>query len=240
MKKYVAIVLMSLISTVMNAQSDIWVNGTVHTEVDGKQIMVPFATVCVYDYAQTDDMKHFAVCGPHGNYHIKPYDHKQQYHYVVSAPGFKDRAFNLKAIPETLNGKPFSGNRTVNIKMESIPNGQIPEYKKIVYHLDDLKKKGQVKSIEDALSQISEIKKEGNDWIDTQSDGSVCFFLNGSSITAETYAKLESLPAEAIADIEYYGIPDGSAYSAAVNIHLTMGQSSKAPDYTLDETDLMF
>lgn len=111
---------MLLISIMLKAQSEIWVSGNVYTEVEGKQVMIPFATICVYDLTDTEKMEYFSVSGMQGNYYLKPYNYKKQYHYVVSAFGYKTKEFNLKEIPEYMDGKPFSGNATVNVKMEKV------------------------------------------------------------------------------------------------------------------------
>lgn len=98
MKKinFILLFLFACISLHTAAQSNIWVNGYTYTEEAGKQIMIPFATISVYDYGQEDQLRYFTMSGPFGNYHIKPYDYKKQYHFVVEAPGYKTRAFNME------------------------------------------------------------------------------------------------------------------------------------------------
>lgn len=238
MRKSILIMFMLLVSILTNAQTDIWVSGNVYTEENGKQSMIPFATICVYEMTETDKISYYTVSGIQGNYNIKPYDHTKQYHYVVSAPGYKSKVFNLKAIPESLNGKPFHGNRTVNIKLER--DSMVEAIVRKSYSLAELKKWGSGKTIVDALALLPEIKKEDGEWIDKKSDESVCFFLNGGYVTNYLYSKLQALPMDLIADIDYYKIPQGGNYGAAVNIHLTTGQSAKVPDYALEESDLMF
>lgn len=241
MKKSVIILFMLLASIVTNAQTDIWVSGNVYTEVEGEQTMIPFATVCVYDLTDTDKLEYFTVSGMHGNYSIKPYYYKKQYHYVVSAFGFKTKEFSLKEIPEYINGKPFSGNATINVKMEKDSSVSTLEIKKVVYPLAVLKKRGgEARNVMDALSLLPEIKREGSDWIDNKTDGSVCFFLNGVYVTSSIYARLQSLPLSMVVELEYYELPKESNYGAAVNIHLSIGQPSKAPDYELRENKLIF
>lgn len=238
MRKKILIMLMLLVSIVSNAQSNIWVSGNVYTEEDGKQSVVPFATICVSEMTENNEICYYTVSGVKGNYNIKPYNYTKQYSYVISAPGFKTKVFNLKAIPERLNGKPFLGNRTVNIKLEHDSVTQKIEHK--VYSLSELKKLGNGKTIIDALGLIPEIKKENNEWIDKESDEGICFFLNGGYVTNELYAKFQVLPMELIADVEYFKIPKGGSYGAATNVHLSVGQSAKTPDYILEESDLIF
>lgn len=52
MRKKILIMLMLLVSIVSNAQSNIWVSGNVYTEEDGKQSVVPFATICVSEMTE--------------------------------------------------------------------------------------------------------------------------------------------------------------------------------------------
>ena len=153
------ILVMLLISIMLKAQSEIWVSGNVYTEVEGKQVMIPFATICVYDLTDTEKMEYFSVSGMQGNYYLKPYNYKKQYHYVVSAFGYKTKEFNLKEIPEYMDGKPFSGNATVNVKMEKSNDALTPMIKKIVYPLAELKKKGNAKYVVDPWKCFLKLKK---------------------------------------------------------------------------------
>ena len=229
-----------LVSIVVNAQSDIWVNGYVYTEVDGQQIMIPFATISVYDLTETDQMEYYSVSGMQGNYTIKPYHYQKPYHYVVRALGFKTKEFDLKAIPEYIAGKPFSGNASVNVKLERDSAIQVPHMQCVAHAMSELQKKGKAKNIMDALNLLDEIKQDGNDWIDTASEESVCFFMNGMYVTADIYAKLQCLPADMIAKLEYYKLPKDCNYGAAVNILLTIGTESKMPNYKLGECELAY
>nr|WP_294763039.1 hypothetical protein [Prevotella sp.] len=234
------ILVMLMISIMLKAQSEIWISGNVYTEVEGKQVMIPFATICVYDLTDTDKMEYFSVSGMQGNYYLKPYNYKKQYHYVVSAFGYKTKEFNLKEIPEYMDGKPFSGNATINVKMEKCTDALTPMIKKIVYPLAGLKKKSNAKYVVDALEMLPEIKKDGNDWIDSSTGESVCFFLNGTYVTPDIYTQLKVIPLDMIVELEYYKLPEGGNYGAVVNIHLSVGQTCKAPDYTLKENELIF
>lgn len=233
------IILLSICCNI-TAQSNIWINGYTYTEEQGKQIMVPFATICVYDYAQTDELKYFVVSGTHGNYSIKPFDYKKQYHIVVEAPGYKTKTFNLKSIPETNNGKPFSGNCTIHILMEKDSLRNIHETTSKMYEMKELKGKAEIKSIPEILNLIPEIQKEGSDWINSKTKGSVCLFLNGTYITAEAYPQLEELPANIISSIKFHQLPESGIYDSALNIILSIGQQSSTPTYILKQSNLTF
>ena len=240
MKKSIMIFLVLLVSIATNAQSDIWVNGYVYSEVEGQQVMIPFATIGVYDLAETDKMEYYSVSGMQGNYCLKPYNYQKQYHYVVRALGFKTKEFNLKDIPEYMDGKPFSGNATVNVKLERDSTIKVEEIKCISHSMGELQKKGKAKNVLDALSLLDEIKQDVNDWIDVKSDESICFFLNGMYVTADVYAKLQFLPVDMIVKLEYYKLPKGCNYGAGVNIVLAVGPENKAPNYKLGESKLVY
>lgn len=221
------------------AQSKIWIMGNVYTEEQGKQTTIPFATISIYDYKQQNELKYFKVCGPHGNYNINPYDYKKQYHFIVEAPGFKTKEFNLKAIPEVWNGKPFSGNCNVNILMERQTDQAINNTPRI-YKLADLKKRGKAQSLTDLLCLVPEIQKDGDSWVTKQGEGSVCLFLNGIHATPKTLSKFDEIPSAGIASIEYYQLPEGGIYDATVNITLIVGKPATAPTYKLKPSRFIF
>lgn len=223
------------------AQTNIWINGYTYTEEQGKQIMVPFATISVYDYPKTDELKYFTMSGTKGNYSIRPYDYKKQYHFVVEAAGYKSKEFNLKEIPEMNNGKVFSGNCTVHILLEKAsPIDKADSTKLITYNREELEKKGETKSVPDLLNAIPGIRKEGNDWITSKDEGSVCLLLNGTILTAQMLSKFYELPMSVVSAIEYYQLPKGGIYEAAINIVLSAGKQASAPDYILKQNDLIF
>lgn len=223
------------------AQSNIWINGYTYTENAGKQITIPFATISVYDYTQTDQLRYFTMSGPFGNYHIKPYDYKKQYHFVVEAPGYKTRTFNMKEVPEMMNGKPFSGNTTVSILMEKDSLQFVASAKPKIYTKEELEKNGlKVKSLSELLSLLPEIRKEGEDWITTEDEGSVCLFLNGSNVTLQVLPALKELPPSVVSSFEYYQLPQGGTYSAVVNIVLSAGQKASMPTHRLMQSKLTF
>lgn len=222
------------------AQSNIWINGYTYTEEAGKQIMIPFATISVYDYMQTDLLKYFVVSGPCGNYRIKPYDYKKQYHFVVEAPGYKTRIFNMKEVPEIMNGKPFKGNVTIHILMEKVPSQSVASTKFQTYTKEKLEKNRKVKFLPELLSLLPEIRKEGEDWITTKGEGSVCLFLNGVNVDSKTLSTLNELPTNVVSSLEYYQLPQGGAYDAVVNIVLSMGQKASIPTFQLMQSKLIF
>lgn len=240
MKKNLIMLLMLLVSTVMNAQSKIWINGNVYAIENGKQVMVPFATINVYDYPASDQVKYFAVCGQEGNYMVNPYEYTKKHHVVVTAPGYKTKEFNLKEIPETWNGEPFSGNATVNIKMEKATDAATIAYQPTTYTMTELNKNGTAKNALDVLTLIPEIKKDEDTWVDKETDESVCLFLNGIFVTRNIYEQLPELPANMITHVESYKLPQGGNYGKAININISAMEPCKAPDFELMESDLMF
>ena len=222
------------------AQSNIWINGYTYTEEAGKQIMIPFATISVYDYIQTDQLKYFVVSGPCGNYRIKPYDYKKQYRFVVEAPGYKTRTFNVKEVPEIVNAKPFSGNSTIHILMEKDTMQSVDSLFKTIYMKEELEKTGKVKLLPELLSLLPKIRKEGEDWITIKREGSVCLFLNGLKVDSKALSTLNELPTNVVSSLEYYQLPQGGTYDAAVNIVLSIGQKASMPTYELMQSSLIF
>lgn len=221
------------------AQTNIWIMGYIYAEENGNQITVPFATISIFDYSQQDEMKYFTVSGIYGNYSIKPYDHKKQYHIVVEAPGYKTRSFNLKEIPEVWNGKPFSGNCNLNILMEK-DNGQSTTTSIAkVYKKEELKKVAEAKTLSELLLTIPEIKKEGNDYITTNGN-SVCLFINGSNAPTSILHMLGELEISDIASIEYYQLPDDATYGAILNVIMNAGQQAASPNRILKQSSLIF
>lgn len=244
MKKinFILLFLFACISLHTAAQSNIWVNGYTYTEEAGKQIMIPFATISIYDYGQEDQLRYFTVSGPFGNYHIKPYDYKKQYHFVVEAPGYKTRSFNMKEVPETMNGKPFSGNTTVSIRMEKDPSQSTVSVEPKKYTKEELEKENGLKSksLPELLCTLPEIRKEGDEWITADGEGSVCLFLNGTIVAPEVLPALNELPTNTVSSFEYYQLPNGSVYNAVLNIVLSAGQKATAPTYKLMQSSLIF
>ena len=240
MKKNLTLLFMLLVSLVVNAQSNIWINGYTYTEVDGKQIMVPFATICVYDCPATEQIKYFMVSGPNGFYNINPYEYVKPHHFVVSAPGYKTKEFNIHDIEESIDGKKVQGNISVNIKLDKLSESKDSISKKITYTLAKLKLRGKAKNMLEALNLIPEIKKDNNDWVEKSSGKSVCFFLNGMFVTTDVYSQLSNYPIDLIDNVECYQLPDGVSYAMGVNINLTVGNPCKVPDYMLEESYLMF
>lgn len=231
--------LFACISLCATAQPKIFIMGYAYTEEGNKQTIVPFATISVYDYNQPNELKYFTTCGPYGNYTIRPYDHTKKYRFVVEASGYKIKEFNLEEIPEVWKGKPFSGNRNVNIPLIKDKNtsSTIRDKK---YTIAMLKKEAKVKTITDLLHLIPEIRKEGNDWITAKGEGSVCLFLNGIVAAPQTLAKLDKLPVDGVTSIDYYQLGQGGLYDATINISLIVGKPATAPTDKLSPSPLMF
>lgn len=238
-KKVILTFLFMYISLYAAAQADIWLTGYIYNEEAGKQATVPFAAISVYDYNNPNELKYFTICGPHGNYRIKPYDHTKKYHFVVESPGYKTKEINLKEIPEAWNGKPFSGNCNVYIPLDK-DNKISSKIETKTYTKEELKKRGKAQTITDLLLLMPEIRKEGNDWVTTQGDGSVCIFLNGIKTTQKTLAKFDKVPADGVASIKYYQLPQDSFFDATVNITLIVGRPATAPANKLRPSRFIF
>ena len=239
-KAFLAILFIHLSLNVV-AQSKIWLTGYVYSVEVGKQTPVPFATISIYDYYNSNELKYFTVCGPHGNYNIKPYDHTRKYYFVIEAPGYKTKTINLKEIPEIWDGKPFSGNCNVYIPLEK-DEETFSEIVTKSYTKDELRKKGKAQTITDLLLLMPEIRREGNDWVATgyQREGSVCFFLNGIKATPKTLSKFDKVPADGVASINYYSLPQGGIFYAAVNVTLIVGKPATAPSEKLEPSRFFF
>lgn len=238
-KKIILTFLFIHLSLYVAAQSNIWLTGYIYCEKAGKQTTVPFATVSVYDYNKPNELIYFTVCGPHGNYNIKPYDHTKKYHFVVEAPGYKIKKINLKEIPEIWNGKPFSGNCNVYIPLDKDEKTSSKIETKI-YTKEELKKGEKAQTITDLLLLMPNICKEGNDWVTAQGKGSVCIFLNGIKATPKTLSNFDKVPADGVASIKYYQLPQGGIFDATVNITLIVGKPATPPTDKLEPSRFIF
>jgi len=241
MKKFTIIFLfLALIAGLKgHAQSKIWIYGFVYENGnDDKQTLIPFATISYYSYENQSELKYFAMSGPMGNYLIKPYNYQAKYHVVVTAPGYKTVSFNLKEIPEVWNGKPFSGNASINvcmIKDVTETAACIPH----VYTMKQFDKQKKAKILGDLFTQMPEIKKEGSDLL-TQQDGSIRLFVNGESVTGEICNQIDQLPVSVLSKIEYYALPKGGVYEGVLNIILNVGETVNAPSYRLKGNSFTF
>lgn len=238
-KKYILTLLFMYISLYATAQTDIWLTGYVYNEEAGKQTTIPFAAISVFDYNNPHELKYFTICGPYGNYRIKPYDHTKKYHLVIESPGYITKEINLKEIPEIWNGKPFSGNCNVYIPLDK-DSKTSSKIKTKSYTKEELRKGAKAETITDLLLLIPEIRKVENDWVTTQGDGSVCIFLNGIKATPKTLAKFDKLPADGVASIKYYQLPQENFFEATVNITLIIGKPATAPTYKLKPSRFIF
>lgn len=219
----------------INAQSNIWINGYVFTEKDSIQTPIPFATISLFESEKQDDIAYFAVCGPSGNYTIKPYDYKKAYYVVVKAPGYRSKSFHLKAVSEEWNGKPFSGNASVHVKL--MPDNNISTIEKKDFapnHLPD-----SIHKLSQYLLSLPNVHKEGKDWITTKGS-SIILFINGNSIAPNVLETLDEIPLGVVSTVEYYELPHNDLFGMALNIVLKVGSKASFPTFHLKESNLIY
>lgn len=233
--KFILAFFLTCISFNLSAQSEskIWIDGYVFSETTEKQKAVPFATISFYDTVNHDNLIYFTVCGPFGNYRIKPYDYTKEYYGTVECPGYEVRTFHIKPIPETWgDGRPFKGNATVNIKLNPISVSTDILAKKIENKNDTIKNLLQFLQ---TLPNI--IYEEGN--LVTKQEESVCLLINGYFINGNLVQELDQIPVNAVSYIECYTLPEESIYRTAVNVILTVGTQASWPEYKKRETSLV-
>lgn len=228
--KNILILILIVIPLSVKAQSKIWIDGYVYTE-DSIQNVVPFATLCFYDTEDKTNLLYFTMCGPNGNFTVKPYDHTNSYFVTVSAAGCEDRSFHIKSIPEFLDNKPFSGNLTTNIKLQ---RKSIPNITKKTYELND-----SVNGLCEYLLGLPNICKDEYGWA-SRDGGSICILINGNIAKEQVVSSLNAIPTEAVSEIEYYELPQGSVYGVALNIVLKIGQKSMPPSYIMQESKFIY
>lgn len=242
MKKFrfiALIVLMSMVATV-SAQSDVWLRGYVYSTVNGKQEMVPFATISVYDYDNSENLKSYLISGLYGEYMLRPYDRKQPHTIVVEAPGYKTCRINLKEVPEVMNGWAVRGNLSVHIEMErdgaDMFVAEKKEYDGTMFAGNDA-----VESLKQMLAKVDELEYDENLWVKKATGESVCMMLNGVYMSFAPMSEIEALPADAVKRIEYYQLPEGGPYGAVVNLVIPdLGYESQLPPVALHKSPLEF
>lgn len=216
------------------SESKIWIDGYVFSETAETQKGVPFAVISFFDTATHDNLAYFTVCGPFGNYRIKPYDYTREYHAVVECPGYETRMFRIKPVPETWSdGRPFIGNATVNIRLNPMPASKdiVPE--KFV---------NEDKSVRNLLQFLQTLPdivyEDGN--LFTRREGNVCLLMNGYYMNGSgLIQQLEQIPANAVSCIEYYTLPEEGIYQAAVNVVLSIGTQASWPEYKKKDAALI-
>lgn len=237
MKQFKSTILafMLICSMPMSSQSSIWINGTVYSENDSIQTVIPFATVKLYSDSTLTDLAYFAVCGSQGNYTIKPYDHTKSYYIMAEAPDYAPRRTRISPIPEIWDGKPFSGNATTNIRLR--PTSSPVQHKTVVMRKEELPETA--KSLNDMLLSIEGIDCDADGWF-TPDERGVLFCINGNVVGSEKTEAFNQIPANVIEKIYIYETEDNPAYGKAVDITLTIGSQSRKPDYRLSESPLFY
>lgn len=233
-----AILLLVMSLFTAKAQNNIWINGYTYQEINGKQCTLPFATIMVENLKDSTVIEYYTVSGLDGRYQIKPYDHLQQYKYTVEADGFKPTSFVLDKIPEVWNGKPFSGNCNVNIKMTRDNKKEELQINKSVYskqQLQSINENVKIKSAKELIVCIPNVQYEDG-YLETADHKSYCLFLNGMYAAANTFSLLEKLPIVNVENIELYLFNDNEKYAGVINLNLTIGSKPKNPGYTLQES----
>lgn len=232
------LVLVSVVGTI--SASDVWVKGYVISKADGKQSVVPFATISVYDYENTDNLKSYLISGINGEYMLRPYDRNQQHTFIVEAPGYKSRRFNLKEIPNTMNGWEIKGSVSVHIELERDSSAVYAAEKK-VYDKAVLAGTDSINSVKQMLASVEELECDDNLWVVKATGESVCVMLNGVYMSFAPMSEIEPLPAEIVSRIEYYPLPEGGAYGAVVNLVIpNLGYESQIPPVELQTSPLVF
>lgn len=233
-KVLLAALLVAVCGMSVRAQEDIWVNGNVFSEKDDVQTVIPFATVKFYNDKAFKDLAYYIVCGPFGNYTIKPYNYKNDYYIVVEAPGYKTRQLHISSISETLNGKKFSGNSSVHVRLE--PDGtnkpcasKVITRKEIPAGMSDVKQ---------YLMSLDGINYDSDGWY-TDDDRGILFCLNGKTINDRQAALLNEIDIRGVKNITIYETDSKSPYGKAIDITLTFGKPATTPNYRLGESALI-
>lgn len=233
-KLLLAALLVAVFGLSASAQEDIWVNGYVFNEKDNVQTMIPFATVKFYNDKACKNLAYFYTCGPFGNYNIKPYNYKKDYYIVVEAPGYKTRQLHITPISETYNGKKFTGNATVHVRLE--PDGtNKPCASKVITGKEIPAKMSNVKKY---LLSLDGINYDSDGWF-SNDDRGILLCLNGMPMDSKQLSILSEIPVNGVKNITIYDTDDRSPYGKAIDITLIIGKPATAPNYTLGESALI-
>jgi hypothetical protein len=225
-----------LIALPIFSRSDIWINGTVYTDVDSVQQVVPFAMVTLYTDSTQEHLAYFTVCGTQGNYVIKPYDHTKSYYLKVEAPGYAPREVNISPIPEVWDGKPFSGNATTHIclKASAGPQQQYEEMRLTKAQFS----KG-CKNLKDLLLTIPSIHFESGEWFTNDGRG-ILFCINGDVTTIEKDVLLKKIPVKYVDSLTIYSTDASFPYGLVVDIALVQGDQAQKPKYHMAESQFFY
>lgn len=223
-----------ILSTAVFGQSKIWIDGTIYCESDSTQKVIPFATVKLYSDSLLNELSYYAVCGPYGNFSIKPYNYNKDYYIIVEASGFSPRKARIVAIPEVLDNKPFSGNASINICLTSL-------HPIIQYQTSFLSKKeihAKKSTLYNILLSINDIHCDSEGWYTTEGKG-ILFCINGMPISNEKTIVFDQMPYNVIEKITIYEISKHTPYGKAIDITLTIGKPARTPDFHLNESFLI-
>lgn len=231
LSKIIIMAFMLISSMPLFSQSNIWINGTIYSEMDSTQTVVPFSTVKLYSDSTLKNLAYFAVCGPTGNYTIKPYDHTKSYYIVVESPNSYVRKLQISPIPEIWDNKPFSGNATTNICIK--PKSSPIRYENHVLSKENLP--SAASSLNDILLSIESISHDDDGWFTTDERG-VLFCINGNVVGSEKTSAFNQIPANVIEKITIYDTKENPLYGKAIDITLTIGSQAKEPNYWLSES----
>ncbi len=235
-KTTLAIAAMTCLATSANAE--IWINGIIFTtKADSTQVEVPFATITLSDATNHDEQKYFTVSNYEGLYEVKPYDYTKPHYMTVSAPGYETRQFTLNKLnPFCSDGRPFEGNRTVDVELKPIAGATAPVM--TTYEGDALAKDAP-NTAELILRTVPGIANEGTDWYMAETDGAVLLLINDAPVMPQLPALLDRIPANAITKIDYFDIKGDSIYEGVIRLWApALGSVNLQPrtyiDYTLE------
>lgn len=238
--RFIAFVVLMSVASSVSAQSDVWLHGYVYSEAEGRQEMIPFATISVYDHDNSENLNAYIVSGIYGEYMLRPYDSRLPHTFVVEAPGYKTRRLSLKEIPEMMGGQPVRGSVSVHFDMERDSSAVFVTEKK-EYDKSMIADKDSVKTIKQMLTLIEYLEYDEGLLVEKSTGESVCMMLNGVSMSFVPMSEIEALPLEAVSKIEYYSLPEGGAYGAGVNLVIpTLGYESQLPPVKLQKSQLVF
>lgn len=206
------------------AKSDIYPDGTIYFEKDGKRLAIPFAVVNVYDNNDHTKLVYHTMADRFGHYQIAVYDYTKPYHYVIEATGFETTEYDTdKLNTKWPDGSPFYGNSTIDYKLTLKEPYKGKPYTMKSYKESDLTANADPTGWIELACTAPGIKKEDDDIVTTDG-GSVRLKMNDAEIPAAFYKYLSAFPCFMVSEIEVYALPEGGTYSAVVNIVGSVGK----------------
>ena len=233
MKRQIFAVIVIIFANIwfVNAQLDsrgLYFFGHVYYEnVSGKQIMLPFTTIKIYEESNPETVKFTRFAGTDGSYRVDNIDISKSYILIAYAPGLKEQSFLFQGY----NKQPsFKGNLSTHMCLETSDGFSTPLKKKIFTpKILSINKKSKIK---DLFDQLPCLKNEDEDYV-TNNGGSVRIFVNGASVQPRELSVLFKSSFKAVKSIEYYNLEKfgNSAYQGVINIILTAGEQVKPPKF---------